>query len=333
LSPASVSAATYQDAVDYGYINLPASDVQTAAKKGIVVTLGDSLVNVALYTVSISMLADTSGGFHTASADFLGIYTATVPTIQASIAVDAQTLKIYFDRSVDDFTIDGANKLYNSSIAYSSADGSAFVLAGRTNLITNGLVVQTKLRNIDISTIPGTYAYKDPANGHVLVVNVPTISFFKNTNAAPTPGTFKLIVDSNKVVNTASANIIEFAPSAIEPSAVSVDVIAISSNRIRVYFSKAVQFGTINNFAQIATVSGNVYGNGANIAISNPIATDSTKREYEFNVAVPFTDTSLKYLVFNPSLELADFSDLGHIIGLSPNQSSLTFAGNPSETG
>jgi hypothetical protein len=108
------------------------------------------------------------------------------------------------------------------------------------------------------------------------------------------------------------------------------NVFATTSNTIRVYFSKAVQFGTINNFAQIATVSGNVYGNGANIAISNPVAAYSTKDVYDFNVAVPFTDTNLRYLVFNPTLDLADFSDLGHIVGMIPNHTSPNFAGYPS---
>lgn len=284
-----------------------------------------------LYTITVKNL-ENSDGIKQGSAitgTFIGnAVVATLPAAQGVQATDAQTIKVFFDRATDDDSLDVAGKLY-----ISDATVKPYSLTG-SNLEHGAFVLTTKLGNVDLSDIAGSYAYKDPTNANSLVISVPTANYFKVGNA-PTSGLFTLTLNSSVVVSTSSANVLTVGPTVTDVSAITADnVVSTNSKTVKVWFNKPVVITDIANAFRI--------GNTASYAdvfayLSKPTALDTTNTVFEFQTSVAFADSSIKYLVANTSVTSAQISDYGHIVTVKDEDGSAggaitqarQFGGNP----
>lgn len=268
LTVKSVSAATRQDTLDFGYSD---STVQEGMKKGIVITVNKDLIIGSSYRVSVSSLMDKTGDLLTTSSNFFGNISLGLPKLQGVIALDNQTLEIYFDRDVTSSTMNiwNDNSLVAGALTYERAFG------GTT------------------SSIPLTgFAYQDYLNKNALIVRTATNDAFKVGSFVLSGSTSLFYVDNT---------LLTFNQKEAEPVAiVAENVMALNSNTLRVYFNQPV-YGTLSSFARIkATID-----SGASfITLSNPTPIDSSNQVYEFKTSAPFTSsmTSLTLEVaLNPS--------------------------------
>ena len=240
--------------------------------------------NGKILTLTVKGLENADGVLMAAEgvkATFVGKgVTSTLPAVEAAIVTDNQTVRIYFDRSVEDKTIDGviwnsaANTLIDTKISYTGS-GAAIDMEDAVE-----------------------YAYQDAANSNVLIVRVNSDAF-KKANAKA-DGTFELIglaanfkADKNKVVFAA----VDTTPTTI----VIENVIATSKNSIRVYFNQAVTVETAATFAKIAKTEGNKTFAAAELVLSNPVAIDGTNAVIEFKTSADL-GTSKNWIIVNPAV-------------------------------
>ncbi|MDB5052755.1 MAG: S-layer protein [Bacilli bacterium] len=296
-------------------------------------TIPATTVIGTLYTVSVTNL-DNTDGIHQGSTAITGQFvgnavTASLPTAQGVQATDSQTLKVFFDKAVDDGTIDGATALYDHTVA-----------SPTNNIVSGAFTLTTTSGNVDLHSISGAYAYKDPTNANALVISVPIAGYFKVANAPASSGLFTLTIDSAKVVSTSSANILTVGPTVTDIAGITADnVTSPNANTIRVYFSKPVVVGGASSFAQVGTT--NVWGASGNFTLSNATAIDTTNTVFDFKVVGgSFTDNSIKYLIINPSVSTGMISDLGHSISMKDEDTSASlvqqtrqFGGNSAAAG
>lgn len=318
-------------------------DATTPNAATVKLTIAGTTVPAKIYTITVKGIANSDGIVQTAASitgQFIGNGTGTAkPTAQYASAVDAQTLRVYFDRAVDDDAIDTVGTLYNSATPYSSTG---------SNLLSKGFVVTTKYGTVDLKDIAGTFAVKDPSNANALLIGVPATGsfvglsgtgsnagFFKSTNL-PATNSFTLTVNPVIVVSDSSANVITVPATTVSSDAVTVnDVQALNKSTIRVYFSKSVQIANPLALAAVATVASTVYTAG--VKIDHPVVVPGSNSSiWDFNVASPFVSPiSTQYLVFNTpaSISSADFSDITHTAGLISTQASKAFTTSLSDPG
>jgi hypothetical protein len=148
-----------------------------------------------------------------------------LPTIEAVMATDNQTLKIYFDRDVEDDYIDGqiwnsdTNRLISGALGISldEGDGVDQDLAGLTE-----------------------YAYQPDDEETALVVRVAEEETFSDSNVDG--DVFKLIGDEDKVYSDDDDNILEFAYNDDDPDFPYLEAAQMMDrNTIRLYFSEPVK--------------------------------------------------------------------------------------------
>lgn len=181
-----------------------------------------------VYTLTVNGVANSDGVVTTTAmtATFVGAgLSATKASISGVVVLDNQTIEVYFDRSVTDPTINGANRIWNNNatiagaLTYSSDNGSTFA----NDLITTG------------------YAYQDPNNANGLIVRKSASSFASVTSGT----TFFLKGNTGLVANTAT---LAFAPNAAAATAPSVTAVqGLSTTYLRVFFSQGVYVDTTKN--------------------------------------------------------------------------------------
>jgi hypothetical protein len=213
--PEKAVKATSTDQTDYAAI----SDYTTT----IILTIPKTTVG-KLYTLTVAEGAENVDGVASTkdlTAKFAGQGNAsTLPEIEAVIAVDDSTIEVYFDRDVDDSTIDGP--FWDSSL--------------------NTLVVGALEYDEDITTkvyVPvsgGNFkAWMKDGSDNVLVIRANSALFDTSVDDA-----FVLKADAAKVDGDTD-QVIQFAGNASDVASPAVEaVVAINKNTIKVYFDAAV---------------------------------------------------------------------------------------------
>lgn len=202
-----------------------------------------------LYTLTVKGLLNADGvAMDTAgvSAQFSGQgLTATNPKVEGIVALDAQTLKIYFDRAADDASIKGAGKLWNG-----------------TALVTGAFLYNDAGSATQDLEAMNEYVYKDPSNANAIIVRVDDTVAFNSSNFEAGKTMFTLTVDTAKVVNTVG---LPFANNNTAPTNPAVaGVVANNINTVTVYFSESVSGVSYTDFE----ITANADGSGASIAVS-----------------------------------------------------------------
>ncbi len=139
-------------------------------------------------------------------------------TLEAVVATDDRTLKLYFDGDV--------------------ADLEGITLgADLTNTVFD-LVYEGDTANV--TTFEG-YAYAHPTNDQILIVTADTAEIFEN----PTGDEITLVVNKTVVTNIENeddVNEVAFAENASNADEINIDgVVALSSKTVKVYFDQAVR--------------------------------------------------------------------------------------------
>ena len=250
------------------------------------------------------------------SGDFVGKgNAATNPELVGVVAVDNQTIKVYFDREVTD-----------SSIAGQIWDKDNNVLITAALSYVHNANVTTDLASLV------EYAYQDPSNKNVLVVRIDTNDAFKADNKDATLGQFKLVGASAKFA--ANKNELIFSPIEGEPANIKIDgVSSLNKRTIRVYFNQPVYFGTASNVFDINTTNV-VYGSGTPITVvGTPVAVDGTNRIYDFNLSADLSNATF-WLNINAAakavnVDIKDKSIAGAgYVAIDGQQNNLDFAGS-----
>jgi len=208
---------------------------------------------------------------------------ATAPELVAVMAIDKQTLKIYFDRDVKDSSIDGViwdkstNALISTALTYED------------KALSSGTTTLEDLADDEV-------AFQDPSNKNVLIVRIAGT----NGNFAPenknSAGSFKLVGDSTLFAK--DKNSLVFSPNGADVAPIEIEsVMALNKSTIRVYFTQPV-FGTLNDFAKVCNTNDFT---DVKASLSNATAFGSTRTIYDFAL-----DTDLEsktyYLVVDPAL-------------------------------
>lgn len=259
-----------------------------ATGKTVDLTIPKTTVGKA-YTLTVKGLANADGvamATDGVTKTFAGQgIAATKPELVAVMAADNQTMKIYFDRAVTDSSIDG--------VAW---DSSA------KQLINNFFTVDAAVDFDPFDDAAGHVAYKDPSNENVLIVRVGTADKLKAAAKDTTLNAFKLTGTAISFAD--SKNALVFAPIDTAATEIKIDaVMAINTTTVRVYFNQPV-YGTLATFADVNATIGATYNTGGTpIALSNPVAVDTTKKVYDFKLASALAGGTY-YLNVNPAAKI-----------------------------
>ena len=219
--------------------------------------------------------------------------------VEAVIATDAQTIKVYFDRDVTGPAFVD-NKIWNEntktlidSVFSYSVDGISFI------------------------TIPGTVkAYQDSGNKNALIIRTTDSLAFASVTATTSNDVFKLKLSKDVVKATDSNDtILEFANNDDVPSEVEIEgIIAIDSQTIRVYFNTPVVVN--KNFAEIGLEDSDVFGDSTNLVFSNALKYNENDSIWEFTLSNAMASGDVHYLVADPNITTTNLSDIGEIVTL-----------------
>ena len=226
--------------------------------------------------------------------------------VEAVIATDIQTIRVYFDRDVT---------------------GPAFVDNKIWNENTNTLidfVFSYSVDGINFITIPGTVkAYQDSGNDNVLVIRTTDASTFSSTTATTFNDVFKLKLSKDVVKATDSNDtILEFANNDDAPSEVEIDaVMAIDSQTIRVYFDMPVVVN--KNFAEIGLEDSDVFGNSTNLTLLNASKYNEDDLIWEFTLSSAMASGEIYFLVADPNITTTNLSDIGEIVTLKDKDETV----------
>ncbi|MBO9600467.1 MAG: S-layer homology domain-containing protein, partial [Cohnella sp.] len=232
-----------------GGIGYPLSAVKGNADQ-VVLTIPKT-TDGQVYKLTVKGL-ENSDGVAMDAAGITGTFTgkgnvAGLPEIQAVQAIDAQTLKVFFDRAVSDSTIDG--KIYNS--------GSGALVANALKVSKDGGSTYVALDDV---AYVSAYAYKDTTLSNVLVVRVGLASAFKSATVTSGDKQFKLQGLVGLVKSSDSLNVKPFAYSDSAVTAITVDnILSLNNQTIRIYFNQAVSIPDAANFAKVAATSSETY--------------------------------------------------------------------------
>lgn len=244
-----------------------------------------------LYKLSISGIESADGDKMSSdgiTTNFIGCgIDAQNPKINTVNAIDKQTIEIYFDRSVKDYSIDGSGKIWNSD----------------TNTLEKGSLVVIGKYTKNLDSFSNVYVHEDSDAYNGLIVRMGTTEFISGN--ADSDGTF--------TINTklSASNKVSFTPTDIDPQGIFItDVQAINKNTIRVKFDQAVEFESGADFGKIASSSSKAellesvsrYNSTSGVLkLTKPTAIDTSYKIYDFAVTGGnLTDDN--YLVVNPSV-------------------------------
>lgn len=227
------------------------------------------LTDNKVYTLTVKGLYNADGiAMDSAgiSSTFLGKgVPATKPELAAVMAVDNQTIKVFFDRPVADSSIKG--KVWVDATPRTLKEENTFVLEDAAGNKVN---------------LGKAYASPDPENKNALIIRVATETFSSKKSSS-----FKLIGDATF---KSDKNTLPFAYKNDDPKTITIDgIMAVNSRVLRVYFNQPV-YGTLNAFAIISTTK----DGAAEYTLSSATAVDTTNKVYEF--AVVAVDNSNKAL-------------------------------------
>ncbi len=244
------------------------------------------LTDKKLYTLTVKGLENADGvAMDTAgiSATFVGKgNSATLPQLTGVMAIDNQTLRIYFDRDVKDSTVDG--KIWDSS----------------TNQLKNGVLtfrktVSSTTTDLDLED-RDEYAYQESGDKkNILIVRISESDATENPFAS---GTLRLI--GNNTYIDPDNDDLQFAPKADDPQPIVIEnVQALDKNTIRVYFNMPVYANAsapdLISFADINTTQG--FGGDSALALAAAAPVDDTKRVYDFKVNGNLTNSTYYFNV------------------------------------
>jgi hypothetical protein len=229
--------------------------------KAVVLTINDTAQG-DLYELTVKNVKNSDG----VAMDSKGLTCNFVGTgskasakakVEAAVATDEQTLKVYFDKKVDD--IDG---LVNSSDE----------LTGTVKIIGSGT---TTLLAASSS------AYVDPTNAKVLIISAPAASF-DDTNDN-TSGTYHVEVVATGVSTTAGEFKAEFAHNNTDPTKIKIEgVVALNAQTLRVYFNQPVRNVADTGFI---TVDHDGASGTAAVATATAEAANTNKTQWDFGLS------------------------------------------------
>lgn len=260
-----------------------------------------------LYTVTVKglensdgVLMDTAG----ITTKFVGAgLTSTVPSLQAAIATDKNTVKLYFDKDVTDSKIDGV--IWDSST--NTLKTGVLTIAGSSTFGTKALESY------------GEYAHQDTTNKNVLVIRIDAADLV----AANTQSTGVFTITGAAGDFATGYNTVQLAPSNTNMSSIEVQSVQpLSTNSIRVYFDQPVEIPNVN-FAKVATTAANKNNYGsAELSLASAVATDSTHMAYDFMLSGgTLAANASNWLVINPVVTTAAIHD--YTIGTNPGYVSM----------
>lgn len=299
--------------VDNG-IGYPSS-ASVDTTKLIVTLIIPKTVDGKIYKIKVTGLPNADG----VAMDAAGVektftgrgVSSSLPEMQAVLASDAQTLKIYFDRDVTDSTIDG--KIWTSS--------TKTLVANKLYVAPDGTTFTA------LDTYAGVKAYQDSTNKNVLVVRTTNTAAFTKATATTTDDTFKMKADKNVIKPTDSSDtVLVFAYNDTAVTKVVIDnVMALNRSTIRLYFNQAVRAPQAANnaatdFAKINTLKD---GTGANITLSNAIAADSTNTIWDFKTSANMAKQSY-FLIVLPTVSTTELSDIVGSVTAKDEDSAAT---------
>jgi len=266
-----------------------------------------------IYTLTVSKGVENSDGVvSTDDLDntFVGQGTAaTLPEVEAVMAADSHTLKIYFDRDVDSKTIKG--KVW---------DGSNLSNAGTFMLSADG----TNYANLGTDA-----AYQDPTNDKVLVVRN-SAAAYTDTLATSSNNTFILRVEDTAVMKKDSDGnkaTFEFAYDDDAPTGIVIEgVSSVDDSTLKIYFDQPVKLtgANLQNIADIAKKADNQAYNGAstiNLANNSANKVDEAGKIWEVGLASAMTSSEVYELIINPSVAAGDISGLAGVITIKDTDS------------
>ena len=228
------------------------------------------------------------------------------PVAEAVIAIDTQTIRVYFDRDVtgSDF-ID--NKIWNST----------------TNTLIDS-VFSYSIDGTNFITIPGTVkAYQDTGNENVLIIRTTDGLAFASSTATTPNDVFKLKFSKDVIKDTNSDDtIFEFASVDNTPDEVEIDgIMAIDNQTIKVYFNMPVLVN--KNFAEIGLDNYDIFGNSTNLTLLNASKYNEDGSIWGFTLSNVMTSGDVYYLVADPNITTTNLSDIGEIVTLKDEDESV----------
>lgn len=245
-------------------------------------------INNRLYKLTVSGLLNSDGDEmkNDVSCYFAGSgKNLTYPELKRAEALDRNTLKITFDRSVKDPTID--NKIWFSD------EGT---------LKQNTFVVKGKYKRT-LTNYKGLYAYQDPEDENSLIVRNGNATFTKAD--ANDDNEFVLTIDGVEGKAT-----FDYDNSYMENIEIE-KIEGINERTIRVYFNQPVEIGEDADIAKLVTSSSDAnkiqksgYFNSVSSALNvkNGIAIDDTHKVYDFRVSGGYMSDRDYYFVVNPRI-------------------------------
>ena len=244
-----------------------------------------------LYKLTISSIESADGDNMSSegiTTNFIGCgIDAQNPKISTVTAIDKQTIEIYFDRSVKDYSIDGSGKIWNSG----------------TNTLERGSLIITGKYTKNLDSFSNVYVHEDPDADNGLIIRMSTAEFASGN--AGSDGAFTI----NTKLSASSK--VSCTPTDIDPQGIFItDVQAINKSTIRVKFDQPVEFESGADFGKIAPDSNKAellksisrYNSTSGVLrLTKPTAIDTSYKTYDFAVTGgSLTDDN--YLVVNPSV-------------------------------
>jgi hypothetical protein len=241
----------------------------------VLLTIGKTTAGTS-YKLTVKGLLNADGvtmGTDGASASFAGRGNEyTFPKMQAVLATDKQTIKVYFDRAVDSSDIKGATKIWNSN---SSNVGS--VNAGALKIKYAGQGDSAYVN------IPANKAWKDPENANVLIIRTSVADTFKSSTTLGSqfvldePGS---LCDKDNTTVTFANNNSDVAKPQINA------VLANDKNTITVYFDQSVVInGNANAVFTVGTSEDTLTGTVA-LAAAAPVKVDDQTYKIQLSGAL-----------------------------------------------
>lgn len=226
-----------------------------------------------LYTLTVKGVKNSDGVAMDAAGlttTFVGNdATAAAPRLEAAVAVDNKTIKLYFDTKVTD--ISGA------------ATATNYTITGAND------------------TTPD-FAVVDETNDKVLILMTATTAGFEH----PTANTISIVAAGTGL--DASYNTVTMAESTTAPTAIKVDgVVATSANTLTIYFNQPVRIFTGANVYVDNDASGT--NNAGDFTVAAYRALNTEKTQWEVRLSGSFTTTGSVNLVIDETAGAAVISN------------------------
>ncbi|MCH4887399.1 hypothetical protein EZV73_07445 [Acidaminobacter sp. JC074] len=251
---------------------------------------------------------------------------AGLPEIEAVMATDESTIEIFFDRDIDDTTIDG--KVWN---------GTSALVAG---------VLEYSKDNGDnwiaLESLAGYKVYQSAENDNVLVLRT-TADPFNKADSEASNDTFILKAKDTDVLKAESdgdAMTFEFAYSDSEPAEIVIEgVSSLDDSTLRVYFNMPVDFpndsaATIAKIAKKADDKAFTDTTGV-IELASAVKSDDEGKIWDIALKTGsnMTSTEVYELLFvqNATTLKANLTDLAGIVTLEDQETASGFQHDPVE--